>query len=155
MNELDELYQEILLDHYRRPRNFGPLPGSDREADGHNPLCGDRVHVRVKLDGDKLADVRFEGSGCAISTASASMMTESVRGKSVAEAEAAFERFRALLTGPGTTPSDEEMGEMAALAGVRAFPMRVKCATLAWHTLKAALESPGAAVSTEGFSRDA
>jgi nitrogen fixation NifU-like protein len=146
---LDELYQEILLDHYRRPRNFGPLPGSDHEADGHNPLCGDRVHVRVKLDGKRLADVRFEGSGCAISTASASMMTEAVRGRTVAEVAEQFERFRALVTGEGTPPPPDEMGESAALAGVRAFPMRVKCATLAWHTLKAALDSPGAQVSTE------
>jgi nitrogen fixation NifU-like protein len=155
MSDLRALYQEVILDHYKRPRNFGPLPGSDHEADGHNPLCGDRVHVRVKLDGDRLEEVRFEGSGCAISTASASMMTEAVRGKSVGEAEAAFEKFRALLTGPTTAPPDDELGEMAALAGVRAFPMRVKCATLAWHTLKAALESPGTAVSTESFSRDA
>lgn len=149
MSELDELYQEILLDHYKRPRNFGPLPNFDHEADGHNPLCGDRVHVRVKLEGDRLADVRFEGSGCAISTASASMMTEAVRGKSRAEADRAFERFHALLTGPASAPADDSLGEMAALAGVRAFPMRVKCATLAWHTLRAALDSPGAAVSTE------
>ena len=151
-NGLDELYQEILLDHYKRPRNFGPLPGSDREADGHNPLCGDRVHVRVKLDGERIDDVRFEGSCCAISTASASMMTEAVRGKTKAEAAAQFERFRALVTGEGAVPPPAEvaeMGEIAALAGVRAFPMRVKCATLAWHTLRAALDSPGARVSTE------
>lgn len=149
MNELDELYQEILLDHYKRPRNFGPLPGSDHEADGHNPLCGDRVHVRLKLDGDRLAEVKFEGSGCAISTASASMMTEAVRGKSVQDAERAFARFRALLTGPAGAVPDEELGEMAALAGVRAFPMRVKCATLPWHTLKAAIESKTEPVTTE------
>jgi nitrogen fixation NifU-like protein len=152
VNGLDDLYQEILLDHYRRPRNFGPLPGSDHEADGHNPLCGDRVHVRVKLDGDRLADVRFEGSGCAISTASASMMTEAVRGHTRAEAEALFDRFRALVMGEATPASAEDLGELAALSGVREFPMRVKCATLAWHTLRAALESPGAAVSTEDAS---
>ena len=149
---LDELYQEILLDHYKRPRNFGPLAGFDREADGHNPLCGDRVHVRVKLDGDRLAEVRFEGSGCAISTASASMMTEAVRGHTRAEIEERFGDFRALVTGEGTPPDAsavEELGELAALAGVRQFPMRVKCATLAWHTLRAALDAPGASVSTE------
>ena len=149
---LDELYQEILLDHYKRPRNFGPLPGFDHEADGHNPLCGDRVHVRVKLDGDRLAEVRFEGSGCAISTASASMMTEAVRGRTRAEVEARFDDFRALVTGEGVPPDAaavEELGELAALAGVRQFPMRVKCATLAWHTLRAALDAPGASVSTE------
>jgi len=151
-NQLDDLYQEILLDHYKRPRNFGPLPGSDHEADGHNPLCGDRIHVRLKLDGDRVAEVRFEGSGCAISTASASMMTEAVRGRTKAEIEQRFERFRSLVTGEGAAlPAEavDELGEMAALAGVRAFPMRVKCATLAWHTLRAALDSPGASVSTE------
>jgi nitrogen fixation NifU-like protein len=146
---IDELYQEILLDHYRRPRNFGPLPGADREADGHNPLCGDRVHVRVRLDGDRLAEIRFEGSGCAISTASASMMTEAVRGRTRAEVRERFERFRALVTGEGAAPAAEELGELAALAGVRAFPMRIKCATLAWHTLRAALDAAGAQVTTE------
>ncbi|HLF57657.1 MAG TPA: SUF system NifU family Fe-S cluster assembly protein [Thermoanaerobaculia bacterium] len=149
MNELYDLYQEILLDHYKRPRNFGPLPGCDHEADGHNPLCGDRIHVRIKLAGDRLDEVRFEGSGCAISTASASMMTEAVRGKSRSEAEALFDRFRALVTGDGSAPADEELGELVSLGGVREFPMRVKCATLAWHTLKAALDQPGAIVSTE------
>ena len=149
---LTDLYQEILLDHYRRPHNFGPLPESDREADGHNPLCGDRVHVRVRLDGDRLAEVRFEGSGCAISTASASMMTDAVQGRTRAEADALFERFRALVTGAAAAGAAEELGELAALAGVREFPMRVKCATLAWHTLHAALESPGAEVTTEDAS---
>jgi nitrogen fixation NifU-like protein len=156
MSALDELYQEILLDHYKRPRNFGPLPGCDCEADGHNPLCGDRVHVRVKLDGERLADVRFEGSGCAISTASASMMTEAVRGKSKAGVEEQFAKFRALVTGEGTPPTATEveaLGEIAALEGVREFPMRVKCATLAWHTLRAALDQPGASVSTETDER--
>jgi len=152
MSELHDLYQEILLDHYKRPRNFGPLLGADGDAEGHNPLCGDRVHVHVKLDGDRLGEVRFEGSGCAISTASASMMTEAVRGQTKAEVEARFARFRTLVTGEGAALPPEavdELGEMAALAGVRAFPMRVKCATLAWHTLRAALDSPGAVVSTE------
>jgi nitrogen fixation NifU-like protein len=149
MNGLDELYQEILLDHYKRPRNFGPLADADGEADGHNPLCGDRVHVRVKLDGDRLSEVRFEGSGCAISTASASMMTDAVRGKSRAEATALFDRFHDLVTGAGAGDDEESLGELAALAGVREFPMRVKCATLAWHTLRAALEGSGERVSTE------
>ena len=150
--DLRDLYQEILLDHYRRPRNFGPLPESDREADGYNPLCGDRVHVRLRLDGDRLAEIRFEGSGCAISTASASMMTEAVRGRTRAEAEALSDRFRTLVMGETSAASAEDIGELAALSGVREFPMRVKCATLAWHTLRAALESPGAAVSTEDDS---
>jgi nitrogen fixation NifU-like protein len=149
MNELDDLYQEILLDHYKRPRNFGPLPGSDHDADGHNPLCGDRIHVHVRLAGDRLDEVRFEGSGCAISTASASMMTEAVRGKSREEAAELFERFRALVTAEAAAGEVESLGELASLGGVREFPMRVKCATLAWHTLKAALERPGTAVSTE------
>ena len=149
MNELDDLYQEILLDHYRRPRNFGPLPGADREVDGHNPLCGDRLHLALRLDGDRLAEIRFEGSGCAISTASASMMTEAVRGRRVGEILAIVERFRALLTGEGPAPEAAELGELAALGGVRAFPMRVKCATLAWHALRAALAGAGDRVSTE------
>lgn len=150
MSELYDLYQEILLDHYKRPRNFGPLAASDGDAEGHNPLCGDRVEVHVKLAGDRLDEVRFEGSGCAISTASASMMTEAVRGKSRAEAAALYERFHDLVTGaaPGAE-SDESLGELAALAGVREFPMRVKCATLAWHTLRAALEGDTPRVSTE------
>jgi nitrogen fixation NifU-like protein len=148
MSELHDLYQEILLDHYKRPRNFGPLLGADGDAEGHNPLCGDRVHVHVKLDGDRLGEVRFEGSGCAISTASASMMTEAVRGKTRAEAAALYERFHDVVTG-AAAGDDEVLGELAALSGVREFPMRVKCATLAWHTLRAALEGGAARVSTE------
>ncbi|MCM2268468.1 MAG: SUF system NifU family Fe-S cluster assembly protein [Thermoanaerobaculia bacterium] len=148
MNELQDLYQEILLDHYKRPRNFGPLAASDGDAEGHNPLCGDRVEVHVKLDGDRLTEVRFEGSGCAISTASASMMTEAVRGKSRQETAALYERFHELVT--GAAPADDErLGELASLGGVREFPMRVKCATLAWHTLRAALEGGARSVSTE------
>lgn len=148
MNELQDLYQEILLDHYKRPRNFGPLAASDGDAEGHNPLCGDRVEVHVKLDGDRLTDVRFEGSGCAISTASASMMTEAVRGRTRQEAAALYERFHELVT--GAAPADDErLGELASLGGVREFPMRVKCATLAWHTLRAALEGGARSVSTE------
>jgi nitrogen fixation NifU-like protein len=149
MSGLGDLYQEILLDHYRRPRNHGPLPGADREVDGHNPLCGDRIRLRLRLDGDRLAEVRFEGSGCAISTASASMMTEAVRGRSVAEALDLAERFRAEMTKSGSEPLPEAWGEIAALEGVRAFPMRVKCATLAWHALRSALADGGARVSTE------
>jgi nitrogen fixation NifU-like protein len=148
MNELHDLYQEILLDHYKRPRNFGPLLGADGDAEGHNPLCGDRVQVHVKLDGDRLDEVRFEGSGCAISTASASMMTEAVRGKTRAEAAALYERFHDVVTG-AVAGDDEALGELAALSGVREFPMRVKCATLAWHTLDAALAGSGEPVTTE------
>lgn len=150
--DLRDLYQEVILDHNRRPRNFGPLPGADRRAEGHNPLCGDQVAVYLKLDGDVLREVSFEGSGCAISTASASLMTEAVRGQTVAEALRLFGRFHGLLT--GTASEDQDLGKLAALGGVREYPMRVKCATLAWHTLKAALEQgpsqgAGAAVSTE------
>jgi nitrogen fixation protein NifU and related proteins len=150
--DLRDLYQEVILDHNRRPRNFGPLPGADRRAEGHNPLCGDQVAVYLKLDGDIVREVSFEGSGCAISTASASLMTEAVQGKTVAEALRLFARFHGLLT--GTASEDQDLGKLAALGGVREYPMRVKCATLAWHTLKAALEQgqsqgEGAAVSTE------
>ena len=149
MSELGDLYQEILLDHYRNPRNHGPLPGADREVDGHNPLCGDRIRLRVRLDGDRLAEVRFEGSGCAISTASASMMTEAVSGKSVATALDLADRFREVMTKSDSDPLPESWGELAALEGVRAFPMRVKCATLAWHALRSALAEGTARVSTE------
>jgi len=151
MNGLDDLYQEILLDHYQRPRNFGSLTPCDGEADGHNPLCGDRVHVRVRRDGGRVDEVRFEGSGCAISTASASMMTEAVRGKTRAEIEALYERFHDVVT--GAVPADESLGELAALGGVQQFPMRVKCATLAWHTLRSALDGKRRTVSTTCIRR--
>jgi len=149
MSELTELYQEILLDHYRRPRNFGPLEDADREIDGHNPLCGDRVTLRLRLAGDRVEEARFEGSGCAISTASASMMTEAVKGKSVAEAVELGERFRSRLTGGQRSDADDDLGDLLALDGVRGFPMRVKCATLAWHALREALSGSVKPVSTE------
>jgi nitrogen fixation protein NifU and related proteins len=140
MSDLRELYQELIVDHNRRPRNFGPLPDADRRAEGHNPLCGDRVTVYVKLDGDRIADVHFEGAGCAISTASASLMTLAVKGKTVAEADALFHRFHDLVTGQREGPElEEQLGKLAVLAGVREFPSRVKCATLAWHTLESGL----------------
>jgi nitrogen fixation NifU-like protein len=150
MSELRELYREVLLDHYRRPRNFGPLPRADREAAGYNPLCGDQVKVYLELDGELLREVGFEGSGCAISTASASLMTEAVRGKTVAEAEELFRGFHDLLTrGAGNGGREEELGKLAVFAGVREFPVRVKCATLPWHTLRAALHGEARQVSTE------
>ncbi len=151
MSDLRELYQEVLLDHYRRPRNFGPLQGANRSAEGHNPLCGDQLKVHVDLLGDRVARVGFEGSGCAISTASASLMTEAVAGKTVAEAEALFHRFHDMLTGDPSREAevDPELGKLAVFAGVREYPVRVKCATLAWHTLRAALEGSGKSVSTE------
>jgi nitrogen fixation NifU-like protein len=151
MGELRELYQEVILDHSKRPRNFGELPGANRSAEGYNPLCGDRETVFVRLEDDVLKDVGFRGAGCAISTASASMMTDAVKGRTRAEAEALFERFHRLITGQdgekeGSAP---ELGKLAVFSGVREFPVRVKCATLPWHTLKAALAGVGRTVSTE------
>jgi nitrogen fixation NifU-like protein len=144
---LQELYQEVILDHNRRPRNFRTLEGA-RTAEGFNPLCGDRLRVYLRIDGDVVTDVAFQGSGCAISKASASLMTESIKGKTVAEATALFDRFQRMLTTQSDSPPGA-LGKLVALAGVRQFPIRVKCATLAWHTLKAALDSPGEVVSTE------
>ena len=151
--DLDALYQEIILDHCKRPRNLGALAGTPHVAEGYNPLCGDKVKLYVELAGERVARATFEGSGCAISTASASLLTEALPGRTVAEARELFEAFHAMLTGDPsrrTPDADEErLGKLAALAGVREYPMRVKCATLAWHTLQAALERRGEAVSTE------
>jgi nitrogen fixation protein NifU and related proteins len=146
--DLKELYRDVILDHNRQPRNFGRLDGEARHADGHNPLCGDRLTVFVRLNGERVEDIRFEGRGCAISTASASLMTEAVKGRPRAEVRALFERVHALLTQPDAEP-DAGLGKLAALSGVREFPARVKCASLAWHTLNAALERDAASVSTE------
>jgi len=142
MTELRDLYQEVILDHNKRPRNFGSLEGATHQADGHNPLCGDQLHVSITLDDDRVSDVRFEGSGCAISTASASLMTESIKGRTRAEAEQLFEGFHDLLTGDPSEAAEAsaELGKLAVFEGVREFPVRVKCATLSWHTLKAALD---------------
>jgi nitrogen fixation NifU-like protein len=145
--ELQELYQEVILDHNRQPRNFRAL-ARGRKAEGDNPLCGDRLTVYLRLDDDVIADVAFQGSGCAISKASASLMTESVKGKTVAEANQLFRRFQQMITAPPDSPVDH-LGKLTALAGVRQFPIRVKCATLAWHTLRAAIEARDAVVSTE------
>jgi nitrogen fixation NifU-like protein len=147
VSELRELYQATILDHNKQPRNFRVPEGANRSAEGHNPLCGDRVSVHVTLDDGALRDVGFQGQGCAISTASASLMTQAVKGKSVAEATALFDEFHALLT-TGGEPS-ERLGKLAVFSGVREFPMRVKCATLAWHTLRAALENAPETVRTE------
>jgi len=146
IGSLSELYQEVILDHYRKPRNFGMLRGADRKAEGHNPLCGDRVALQVRTKADVIEDIRFDGKGCALSTASASMMTEAVKGKSRSEAEALFEKFHALVTGGG---NGVDLGKLAAFGGVSEFPLRVKCASLAWHTLKAALEGSETTISTE------
>jgi nitrogen fixation NifU-like protein len=145
MTELDDLYQEVILDHYKKPRNFGVLESPDRLVEGNNPLCGDRLHVSVKMKGDAIADVRFKGAGCAISVASASIMTDAVKGRSKAEFDAMFEKFHAMVTGTGAAAD----GKLAAFAGVSEFPVRVKCASLAWHTLKAALDGKSDTVSTE------
>src|SRR5271166_2720418 len=138
--ELNELYRDVILDHNRRPRNFGPLEAADASVEGFNPLCGDRLTLRLKLAGDRITDIRFEGQGCAISTASASLMTEAVKGKTRSEAMALFERIHRLLT-DDAAPVDDELGKLAALSGVREFPARVKCASLSWHTLASALRS--------------
>ncbi|MBZ0114944.1 MAG: SUF system NifU family Fe-S cluster assembly protein [Thermoanaerobaculia bacterium] len=148
MNDLRGLYQEIILDHYKRPRHHGVATGANREAEGFNPLCGDKVKVTLAMKDGTIEDVAFEGEGCAISTASASLMTEALHGKTEAEARELFQRFRQLLTG-GEVVDEEELGKLAALSGVRDYPMRVKCATLAWHTLQAALDKADDAVSTE------
>ena len=157
MNSGNDLYQELILDHGRKPRNFRAMPaapgsahgGSVHRAEGHNPLCGDRVTVWVKTNADAVADVSFTGAGCAISTASASLMTDAVKGKTVEAVRALFERFHDLVTGKSEGEDPDELGKLAAFSGVSEFPMRVKCATLAWHTLLAALEDRGGAVSTE------
>jgi nitrogen fixation NifU-like protein len=150
MSDLSDLYQEVILDHNRHPRNFGSLAAADRSARGHNPLCGDRVAVFLKLAGDRIVDVRFDGSGCAISKASASLMTEAVKGRTLSETEGLFQRFHAMITAPIDQPgSDQSLGKLVALAGVREFPVRIKCASLPWHTLKAALAASNAVAVTE------
>ena len=150
MSDLRELYQEIILDHNRHPRNFGDLEHANHEAVGHNPLCGDRVTVSLHVEGDVVRDMSFEGSGCSISTASASMMTDALKGKTVAEAKALFERFHDLVTADPSkaATASVELGKLAVFSGVHEFPMRVKCASLPWHTMKAALEG-GDKASTE------
>ena len=150
MSDLRDLYQEVILDHSRTPKNCRRPEGANREAVGHNPLCGDRLTVWLRMHDGVIADVGFEGAGCAISTASASMMTESLKGKSESEATALFERFHELLTGPNRATTDTEgIGKLAVFSGVREFPIRVKCATLAWHTFRAALANVDRPVSTE------
>ena len=145
-----ELYQEVILDHNRRPRNFQKLEAANRTAEGYNPLCGDQLTVYLRLEDGVIREISFQGSGCAISKASASMMTATVKGKTVAEAEGVFETFHKMVTADLSTTFDPlEMGKLAAFAGVREFPVRVKCATLPWHTLHAALEGKGEPVSTE------
>ncbi|HVT03573.1 MAG TPA: SUF system NifU family Fe-S cluster assembly protein [Thermoanaerobaculia bacterium] len=151
MSDLRELYQEIILDHNKSPRNFKKLPEASRAAEGYNPLCGDHYHLYVDLDGETIRDIGFEGSGCAISKASASVMTQLVKGKKKEEAEKMFHDFRAMVTGEvQTDEAAERLGaKLAAFSGVCEFPSRVKCAILAWHTLSSALNGEDRPVSTE------
>lgn len=148
--DLRDLYQEVILDHSRRPRNFKALPGANRSAEGYNPLCGDRETVYLTLEGNVVKDVSFQGEGCAISTASASIMTERVKGMTQPQAEALFEKFHDLITSAsGAKPGEPELEKLEIFSGVREYPVRIKCATLPWHTLKAALRGESGTVSTE------
>lgn len=151
MDDLRDLYQSVILDHNKSPRNFGELEGASTQADGHNPLCGDQLTVYLLIDAeDRVVDVRFRGMGCAISTASASLMTEYVKGKTKDEITETFERFHGLVTGNGASEDEiSELGKLAIFGGVREYPARVKCATLSWHTLQAALDESGVAATTE------
>ena len=150
MADLTDLYQQIIVDHNRSPRNFKRVDDASRTAQGYNPLCGDRIELFVKLDEGRISDIGFQGKGCAISQAAASLMTGAVKGKTMAEAEALFERFHGMVTSDPASPADASLGKLAAFAGVRQFPSRVKCAILSWHTLHAALSEPRSAlVSTE------
>ncbi len=150
MSDLRELYQQVILDHNKSPRNFKELPDANRTSEGYNPLCGDHINLYVKLQNDRIEDIAFQGSGCAISKASASLMTSLLKGKTVEEAEALFKKFRELVTADLDTPPDtDSLGKLAVFTGVREFPVRIKCATLAWHTLHAALRGEDQSVSTE------
>lgn len=150
MSELRSLYQEVILDHNKNPRNFRKLENADREVEGYNPLCGDHYTIYLKLKDDRIEEITFDGAGCAISKASASVMSSTLKGKTKAEAEALFEKFHKLVTGElNGFDSIEEIGKLAAFSGVSEFPARVKCASLAWHTMKSALESDKKVVSTE------
>lgn len=149
MFELQDLYQEVIVDHNRSPRNFGRIEDADRTVEGYNPLCGDKLNLYVKFDGDRIGDVKFDGSGCAISVASASLMTEALKGRTRAEAELVFNDFHELLTAKEIPGNLDKLEKLAALAGVREYPTRIKCATLCWHTLHSALEGSDEAVTTE------
>ena len=148
MSDLRELYQSVILDHNKHPRNFGALDEATHKAAGHNPLCGDRISLQLIVEDGVVTDVAFEGEGCAISTASASVMTEALKGRTLRDVEALFGRFHDLVTGKGGADLDE-LGKLAVFAGVSEFPIRVKCATLSWHTLRAALEGAATPATTE------
>jgi nitrogen fixation protein NifU and related proteins len=150
MADLRDLYQEVILEHSKAPRNYRELKDADHKAEGFNPLCGDHFTVYLHIEGDSIRDITFQGSGCAISKASASMMTQSLKGKTKKEAEELFQKFHKVVTGQGASNGNStELGKLAVFSGVSEFPVRVKCATLAWHTLQAALEGKQDAVSTE------
>lgn len=151
MSDMRELYQEVILDHHKHPRNFGPLEGANRHAEGFNPLCGDRVTVYALVQGDVIREIAFDGSGCAICVASASVMTDELRGRTLAEVEKLYGTFHDVVMSDSDSPVDAEaLGKLAVFAGVREFPVRVKCATLPWHALRAALRNPdGTPVTTE------
>lgn len=148
MFDLKDLYQEVIIDHNRSPRNFGKLDNADKTLEGFNPLCGDHLRLYLNMEDGRIADIRFDGSGCAISVASASLMTEAMKGKTVNEAEAIFENFHELVTGDETSVDYDKLGKLAAIAGVREYPTRVKCATLCWHTLHSALSGEGESMVT-------
>lgn len=148
-SDLRDLYQQVIVDHSKRPRNYHSLEGANRKVEGYNPLCGDHITIYLKLDGDVVRDISFEGAGCAISTASASLLTESLKGKTLADADALFGSFHALVTGLEPAHEAPRLGKLEAFSGVCDYPTRVKCATLAWHTLRAALKNEAKTVSTE------
>ncbi|MCB1214030.1 MAG: SUF system NifU family Fe-S cluster assembly protein [Deltaproteobacteria bacterium] len=150
MDDLRELYQEVILDHNRHPRNFSAMEGASAKAEGYNPLCGDQLTLYLKSEGDQIKDLSFQGSGCAISKASASLMTEALKGKSKQEALELFKKFHHMVTGSVGEEPDPSLGKLAVFAGVCEYPARVKCASLAWHTLKNALEGKGEVAKTEG-----
>jgi len=145
-DDLDDLYQQVILDHSRSPRNYGPLPGAERHAQGKNPLCGDQVTVHLKMDGDRIEDIRFEGTGCAIAKASASVMTTTLKGRTRREAEELFQNFQNLIKNGG---SGDLIGKLGVFAGVHKYPSRIKCAILCWHAVMAALRNEGSMVTTE------
>lgn len=149
MFDLKDLYQEVIVDHNRSPRNFGKIENADTTLEGFNPLCGDRLTIYIKTDNDIITDIRFDGSGCAISVASASLMTEAMKGKSVEEAQNIFDQFHDMVTDENHELDFDKLGKLAALAGVKEYPSRIKCATLCWHTLNSALSGNEQAVSTE------
>ena len=149
MTRLSALYQDVILDHNRSPLNYRPMENANRRVEGNNPLCGDRLTVWLRMEDGVIADATFQGLGCAISMASASLMTGAVKGKTRAEAEALFDRFRRMITGSGEQAETDSLGKLAVFSGVSQFPIKVKCASLSWHAMKAALDEPDAVVSTE------